>query len=58
MSTSRYPPAKDPERIPEPSFEDPDYNEPIEDPESGELPEDDPEEDEDDDDQDDEPLRA
>jgi hypothetical protein len=58
MATSSYPPAKDPEKIPDPSFEDPDYNEPIEDPDSGELPEDEPDDDEDDDIPGDEPLRA
>jgi hypothetical protein len=58
MSTTPYPPARDPEKIPNPSIEDPDYEEPIEDPDSGELPEDEPYDDEDDLDEDDEPLRA
>ncbi|MGA2352687.1 MAG: hypothetical protein ABSF70_19800 [Terracidiphilus sp.] len=59
MATSPYPPAKDPEKIPDPSFEEPDYNEPVEDPDSGELlPEDEPDEDEDEDIPDDEPLKV
>ncbi|MGA2889311.1 MAG: hypothetical protein ABSE51_14775 [Terracidiphilus sp.] len=58
MATFPYPPAKDPERIPAPRFEEPDYNEPIEDPDSGELPEDEPGEDEDDDILNDEPSIA
>ncbi len=58
MSTSPYPPAKDPEKIPDLNYEDPDYNEPIEDPDSGELPEDEPDEDEDDEIPNHQPLRA
>jgi hypothetical protein len=56
MATSPYPTAKDPEKVPDPSFDEPDYNEPIEDPDSGELPEDEP--DVDDDVPDNEPLKA
>jgi hypothetical protein len=58
MAASPYPPAKDPEKVPDPIFREPDYNEPIDDPESGELPEGEPDEDEDGDTSDDEPLRA
>jgi hypothetical protein len=58
MATSQYPPAKDPEKLPDPRFREPDYNEPVEDPDSGELPEDEPYEDEDEDIPEDEPLRA
>jgi hypothetical protein len=58
MSTTPYPPARDPEKIPAPSFEEPDYEEPIEDPDSGELPAYDPDQDEEDDALEDEPLRA
>jgi hypothetical protein len=45
MATSPYPPARDPEAIPKPSFVKPDYDDPILDPDTGELPEDDDEED-------------
>lgn len=38
MATSQFPPAQDPEKIPTPTLEEPDYNEPVEDPDSGELP--------------------
>jgi hypothetical protein len=58
MSTTPYPPARDPEKIPAHSFEEPDYYEPIEDPDSGELPEDDPDDEEEDDVPEDDPLRA
>ena len=56
MAASPYPPAKDTEKVPDPGFEEPDYNEPIEDPDSGEPPEDEP--DQDDDIPDNEPLKA
>jgi hypothetical protein len=57
---SSNPLAPNPEtNIDNPGFEEPDYQEPLEDPASGELPEGDPEDDEDDDPiSDDEPLRA
>lgn len=58
MATFPYPPAKDPERIPNPSIEDPDVNEPIGDPETGELPDDEPDEDDDDYLPENEPLKA
>ena len=45
MATSPYPPARNPETFPRPSFEKPDYDDPILDPDTGELPEDDDEED-------------
>jgi hypothetical protein len=55
-------PITDPERPPIPGFEEPDYNEPVEDPDSGELPDIDPDEDDEeaDDDNilDDKPVRA
>ncbi|MGA3048125.1 MAG: hypothetical protein ABSD67_15945 [Terracidiphilus sp.] len=47
MPTFPYPPAKDPEKFPNPSIEDPDAIEPLDDPETGELPEDEPDEDDD-----------
>lgn len=47
MATSPYPPAKDPDKISNPSFEERDYDEPIEDPDDEELPEDEPDEDDD-----------
>ncbi len=40
-------PITDPEKLPQPGFEEPDYNEPVEDPDSGELPDVDPDEEED-----------
>jgi hypothetical protein len=46
MSTL-HPPAKDPEKVPDQSIEGPDYIEPIEDPERGEVPEDEPDDDDD-----------
>ncbi len=58
MATSQFLPAQDPEKIPNPNFEEPDYNEPVEDPDSGELPEDEPADDDEDEVLDDEPLRA
>jgi hypothetical protein len=59
MATTPYPPARDPDKIPRTRIEEPDYDEPIEDPDSGELPEDEPDEDEEDDEGlEDEPVRA
>jgi hypothetical protein len=47
MDTSSYPPARDPETVPKPTFREPDYDDPIIDPENdsdtGELPDEDEE---------------
>jgi hypothetical protein len=53
MASTPYPPVRDREKIPNPSVEEPDYEEPIEDPDSGELPEGEPD---DEDEPEDEPL--
>jgi len=47
MTTTPYSPAKDPEKVTDQSIKEPGYNEPVEDPDSGELPEDEPDEEED-----------
>jgi len=57
METNRYPPAEDPEKIPRPDVEEPDYDDPIVEPDTGALPETGPEDDEEDDPRD-LPLRA
>lgn len=59
MSTVLSPPVKDPEKTPNPGFEEPDYNEPIKDPDSDKLP-DNPGGDEDNDlpDSDDAPVKV
>jgi len=48
VATSQFPPAQDLEKIPTPTLEEPDYNEPVEDPDSGELPLGDPADDDED----------
>jgi hypothetical protein len=58
VATSQFPPAQDLEKIPTPTLEEPDYNEPVEDPDSGELPLGDRADDDEDEVLDDEPLKA
>jgi hypothetical protein len=38
MTTTSYPPAGDPEKIPQPIYEDPGNEEPLEDPANGDAP--------------------
>jgi hypothetical protein len=58
MATTPYLPTQDPEKIPSTRIEEPDYDEPIVDPDGGELPQDEPEDEDEEQEPEDQPVRA